>query len=467
MPTSHGDRRVDLRRGDDLVVEHDRDPALRVVRRRAGGGAGELLPGLLPEPLKSMVTYQPPSPCGSSSACAPSTPSPVSAGGPSRRSWPVSSGSTSSPSAAARASATATATPTPTGSGSASATPSTGWKLSCAVRPITSAASRGSCRPGSSTMIRRSPERVRVGSATPSASTRRRSTSTARSVDSLPALTVGESWVSRTIWVPPRRSSPRRAGVVTVTYSEPATIARAIRARTSGARDTGGLRRDHGAAAGAVTVGRECGWRSGGRGERGLPGARGWCGRGSGERERGWCAVPAGSRRTAAEPAGPALVSGRAGDECRQHEDGGQRAGRHRAVPCTGGIVMGRRGCLLGARATTGHGPGLVAAARADRHPAGRCRAPWRRVRARATRRPWPVRRAPRTPRPAPRARRAGPQAGCGFAWCGAGRSPDGPLGRRPAILPAGGSRTGQVDRVSGGTGGRRRGPGRARSSPG
>ena len=43
----------------------------------------------------------------------------------------------------------------------------TWWKPSWAVWPITSAASRGSCTPGSSTMIRRSPARARVGSATP------------------------------------------------------------------------------------------------------------------------------------------------------------------------------------------------------------------------------------------------------------------------------------------------------------
>ena len=49
------------------------------------------------------------------------------------------------------------------GVGVGASMPSTGWKVSCAVRPITSAASRGSCTPGSSTMIRRSPERVRVG----------------------------------------------------------------------------------------------------------------------------------------------------------------------------------------------------------------------------------------------------------------------------------------------------------------
>ena len=193
------------------------------------------------------------------------------------------------------------------------AMPSTGWKVSCAVRPITLAASRGSCRPGSSTMIRRSPDRVRVGSATPSASTRRRSTSTARSVDSPSAFTVGESCVSRTIWVPPRRSSPSRAGVVTATYSEPATIARAIRARTSGARDTGGLRRDHGADR-RTAVGREVRRGAGLSPERSGSQLREWDGARSGERERGRRAVAARSRRTAAEPAGPTLGSGRAGE---------------------------------------------------------------------------------------------------------------------------------------------------------
>src|SRR5436190_1549805 len=52
--------------------------------------------------------------------------------------------------------------------------PSTGWKASCAVRPRTAAARLGSCTPGSSTMIRRSPDRAMDGSETPSASTRRR-----------------------------------------------------------------------------------------------------------------------------------------------------------------------------------------------------------------------------------------------------------------------------------------------------
>ena len=66
----------------------------------------------------------------------------------------------------------------------------------------------GFCTPGSSTMIRLSPERASIGSATPSASTLRRSTSRVRSVAAASAVTVGESWVSRTIWVPPRRSSP-------------------------------------------------------------------------------------------------------------------------------------------------------------------------------------------------------------------------------------------------------------------
>ena len=65
--------------------------------------------------------------------------------------------------------------------------PSTGWKVSWAVWPMASAAAAASCTPGSSTMIRFSPERASVGSETPSASTRRRSTSSARSVASASA----------------------------------------------------------------------------------------------------------------------------------------------------------------------------------------------------------------------------------------------------------------------------------------
>src|SRR5690606_8308772 len=40
-----GDGRVELRRGDDLVVEHDREPPARVAGLVAGDLAGELLPG--------------------------------------------------------------------------------------------------------------------------------------------------------------------------------------------------------------------------------------------------------------------------------------------------------------------------------------------------------------------------------------------------------------------------------------
>ena len=41
-----GDGRVDLGRGDDLVVEHDRDAALGVAGRVAGRLAGDVGPGV-------------------------------------------------------------------------------------------------------------------------------------------------------------------------------------------------------------------------------------------------------------------------------------------------------------------------------------------------------------------------------------------------------------------------------------
>ncbi len=63
--------------------------------------------------------------------------------------------------------------------------------------------------------MRRSPDTWSVGSATPKASTRRRSTSRVRSVTSSVTWTSAVSWASRTIWVPPRRSSPSWMGVVT------------------------------------------------------------------------------------------------------------------------------------------------------------------------------------------------------------------------------------------------------------
>ena len=92
--------------------------------------------------------------------------------------------------------------------------PSTGWKVSCAVWPIRRSASAASVTPGSSTMMRRSPERASVGSETPRASTRRRRTSTVRSVPSASATLPLVSWVSRVIEAPPRRSRPRRGSLV-------------------------------------------------------------------------------------------------------------------------------------------------------------------------------------------------------------------------------------------------------------
>lgn len=139
------------------------------------------------------------------------------AAGPSLSGWPFSS---------------RTAVPSP-----CSAAPSTGWNASCAVRPMTSAACLGSSTPGSSTMIRFSPERTRVGSTTPSASARWRSTLIARSVAAASASTVGESFVSKTSWVPPRRSRPRRGAALKVTTKEIAMTAHAATARQNGARN--------------------------------------------------------------------------------------------------------------------------------------------------------------------------------------------------------------------------------------
>src|SRR5690606_32228879 len=76
-------------------------------------------------------------------------------------------------------------------------------------------------------MIRFSPERTMDGSATPSASTRPRRTSSARSVAAASAFVVSVERVSSTIWVPPRRSSPRRTGTVTATNTARATTANA------------------------------------------------------------------------------------------------------------------------------------------------------------------------------------------------------------------------------------------------
>ena len=149
-----------------------------------------------PVPRNSTVTDRPPS-CSTCAAALP-TPSPVSAAGPIASGWPDSSATTWG------------FVVSIVGTGSPVAAPVTGWKVSCAVLPMTAAASSGSCTPGSSTMIRRSPDLASVGSATPSASTRLRSTSRARSVAAASARTPLPSRVSSTIWVPPRRSRPRR-----------------------------------------------------------------------------------------------------------------------------------------------------------------------------------------------------------------------------------------------------------------
>lgn len=175
-----------------------------------------------------MVTNQPPAAWGSIWASAPSTPSPVSPAGPRRSGWPPSSASISFPRGLAWLPVAGSGegmAPGEFGGGDAlgveagepvracagagggvSGMPRTGWKVSCAVRPRTAAACFGSCTPGSSTMTRRAPDCAMAGSATPSVSTRRRSTSRVRSVDSRSAFMVGESRVSSTIWVPPRRS---------------------------------------------------------------------------------------------------------------------------------------------------------------------------------------------------------------------------------------------------------------------
>ena len=189
-------------------------------------------------------------------------------------------------------------------------------------------------------------------------------------------------------------------------------------------------------------------------------------GRGSGERERGRCAVAARPRRTAAAPAGPAIGCGRAGDECRQGDDSGQRAGRHRSVPCPGATVVSRGGSALGARAAPGHDPGLVP----------------------ASRRPAPSGAVPRTVAAGPNdgdgaavacppgttnsaastasapSRAAGrlrPRSVRGWEVTGWSPSVDG----LPSYRPAGPGPTGRA--VSGGTGGPRRDPGRGRSAPG
>ncbi len=185
--------------------------------------SAQILP---PSSLNFIWTNQPCAICWESiRPSAPLTFSPVMAG-LARRSTPApfSAGRYSSPAAGL--------------AGFASTWSSTSWKVSWAVLPITFAASRGSCTPGSSTMIRFSPWRVTLGSLTPRASIRRRSTSSALSVVSLSAFTVGESFASSTIWVPPRRSRPSSGFAVSTTYVDAARTRNANSARTRDDRFT-------------------------------------------------------------------------------------------------------------------------------------------------------------------------------------------------------------------------------------
>ena len=106
---------------------------------------------------------------------------------------------------------------------------------------MVSRALSGSCTPGSSMMMRFSPERAIVGSATPSASMRPRKTSSARSVVSAVALTRSVSRVSKTNWVPPFRSRPSFGSKLKASAAEPIRTARVIIARQSGAFEPEGL----------------------------------------------------------------------------------------------------------------------------------------------------------------------------------------------------------------------------------
>ena len=205
-----------------------------IATRRPGSPGGlqaaspvSLTQDFSPLPLKSTLTCHSAPICWSRAAVASLTPSPVSPAGPSRSFCPDSSAMIRSPFAGL-----AFLSP-------AATTFLTGWKVSCAVRPMTSAACRGSCTPGSSTMMRLSPVRLSVGSDTPSASTRLRSTSSARSVASDVALVFGPSRVSSTICVPPRRSRPRLAGFAQAKYADEPRMKSASSARTRVARDTG------------------------------------------------------------------------------------------------------------------------------------------------------------------------------------------------------------------------------------
>ena len=246
MPTSQATLVVDLRRGDDLVVQHDRDPALRVARR----GTGRLRRSAPPTPCRrcrgsrwSRSTA--PAPGGSTSAAASFDPLAGQRGraDADRLAALVVDDATT----ACRRRLAALGVALGLGLGlrsrwaragaraSASATPSTGWNVSCAVRPMTSAASRGSCRPG-----QLDDDAALAGAGEARLGDAERVDPTAqhleRAVGRLAVgLDRGRVRVSRTIWVPPRRSRPSLAGVVRAKNKLAPMTPSATSARTTGA----------------------------------------------------------------------------------------------------------------------------------------------------------------------------------------------------------------------------------------
>ncbi len=177
-----------------------------------------------PLPSKSTETSQP-TLCWGCTASAPLISLPDRAAGPSSRVSPVSLEET-----------TRLSFFDGLASGEA-AWPITGCTVSCAVRPMTSLAWAGSCTSGSSTRMRSSPIRASVGSETPMASTRPRRISIARSTDSALALTSPVSLAWSMIWVPPRRSRPRRGSLFSARATQPTSRPRTSRRRTRAPRD--------------------------------------------------------------------------------------------------------------------------------------------------------------------------------------------------------------------------------------
>ncbi len=211
------------------MISPSRTIAIRLAAPWAHAASAESLPNASePSPLKSMLTTQSTPPWGLTVASAPVMSPPSSAGGASSRTSPESLGRTRLSGSCGFASGFGTVR-------------STSWMVSCAVRPRASTASRGSSTSGSSTMIRFSPARVSVGSETPSASTRPRRISIARSVDSAFASTRSVLCACSVIWVPPRRSRPSRGSRSTEIHAQPASRPTTSRRRNQEPRDMGGI----------------------------------------------------------------------------------------------------------------------------------------------------------------------------------------------------------------------------------